>query len=191
MKDWRTIEGYPEYRVSSEGDIESCKNNRHGVSDEYHAIRQRVNPQTGYKQCSITDGEKVKTLNVHREVAKAFIPNPENYGDVNHIDGNKQNNNVDNLEWCSRSDNIKHAFRTGLHKNHLTPEIMAKGRKLGVPKAIEATRKPIRIVETGEEFRSINDCARTIHGNQQNIVKCLKGLRHTHKGLHFEYIDKD
>ncbi len=191
MKDWRTIEGYPEYRVSSEGDVESCKNNRHGVSDEYHAIRQRVNPQTGYKQCSITDGEKVKTLNVHREVAKAFIPNPDNKPEVNHIDGNKLNNNIDNLEWATYSENGKHAYKHGLMISHLTEEDMIRGRQLGLPKAIEATRKPIRIVETGEEFRSINDCARTIHGSQQNIVKCLKGLRHTHKGLHFEYIDKE
>ena len=191
MKDWRTIEGYPEYRVSSEGDVESCKNNRHGVSDEYHAIRQRICPTTGYKQCTITDGKNIKTLNVHREVAKAFIPNPDNKPQVNHKDGNKLNNNIDNLEWVTREENIQHAYRTGLNRPHMTEEDMAKGRKLGLPKAIEATRKPIRIVETGEEFRSINDCARTIHGSQQNIVKCLKGLRHTHKGLHFEYIDKE
>lgn len=190
MKSWRNIEGYPNYRVSSDGEIKSNKNNRHGKTDEYHAISQRVNKNTGYSQASITDGRKVKTLNIHREVAKAFIPNPENKPEVNHKDGNKQNNSVDNLEWVSHSENIKHGYDNGLMKNNLSEEDKIRGRIIGLPKAIEATRKPIKIVETGEEFYSINECARSINGNQQNIVKCLKGLRHTHKGLHFEYIDK-
>ena len=51
---------------------------------------------------------------VHRIVATKFIPNPNNYTDVNHIDGNKQNNNVKNLEWCTRAENLQHAIATGL-----------------------------------------------------------------------------
>jgi len=59
---------------------------------------------------------KKKTKVLHRLVAEAFIPNPNNYPVVNHIDWNKQNPKVDNLEWCTQSDNIKHAFRIWLNR---------------------------------------------------------------------------
>lgn len=64
----------------------------------------------------VFSGKKKKHFYVHRLVAATFLENPENLAEVNHIDGNKQNNNVSNLEWCSRRDNALHAARTGLHK---------------------------------------------------------------------------
>ena len=68
----------------------------------------------GYCRVHISHkGVQYKFL-VHRLVAEAFIPNPKRLPEVNHIDGNKQNNSVDNLEWCTRSQNTSHAFKTGL-----------------------------------------------------------------------------
>lgn len=67
----------------------------------------------GYKIVAID--QKVYLL--HRIVAKAWVPNPNNYTDVNHIDGNKANNNADNLEWCTKSQNMLHAYANGLQSH--------------------------------------------------------------------------
>jgi hypothetical protein len=66
----------------------------------------------GYRAVSVVN----RTLMLHKLVAKAFLPNPEGKTQVNHIDGNKLNNDVSNLEWCTPKENIQHAFRTGLNK---------------------------------------------------------------------------
>ena len=70
----------------------------------------------GYVRMELFKDHKPKIFNVHRMVAEIFIPNPENKPFVNHIDGNKRNNCVSNLEWCTQKENIAHAFRTGLSK---------------------------------------------------------------------------
>ena len=105
---------------------------------------------------------------VHRLVAETWIPNPNHYKEVNHINGDKSDNRVENLEWTTRSENIRHSYRTGL----------TKGRSI-----------PIRIPETGEIFESRAECARRIGGDPRNIWHCLTGKQSTHKGYHFEYLE--
>lgn len=82
-----------------------------GVSGRLLRIHKNKN---GYIQVNTWNNNKQKTFLVHRLVASAFIPNQDNLPEVNHIDGNKQNNNVTNLEWCTRSENIKHGINNGL-----------------------------------------------------------------------------
>ena len=81
----------------------------------------------GYKQISVTVKGKRYVRYIHRLVAECFIPNPENLPQVNHLDGNKANNSADNLEWVSISENLKHAYRTGL-KPKTTPKQQAAAR---------------------------------------------------------------
>lgn len=76
-------------------------------------IRKRIGPN-GYFQINLYINGKCKTFMLHRLVANAFIPNPNNLPCVNHIDGNKLNNQLSNLEWVTHKDNMRHAFRTGL-----------------------------------------------------------------------------
>lgn len=82
-------------------------------SDHIQGYMKSCLHRDGYEQLSING----KSFLIHRLVAQAYIPNPNNYREINHIDGNKLNNNVSNLEWCSRSHNVKHAFDTGLKRN--------------------------------------------------------------------------
>jgi hypothetical protein len=78
--------------------------------------KQYISKRSGYYYVSVLVNGRYRPQRVHRLVAFAFIPNPNQYGDVNHKDGNKLNNCVSNLEWCTRSQNIQHAFNTGLRQ---------------------------------------------------------------------------
>ena len=109
---WRPIEGTNgKYDVSNFGRVRSLK-----------CGKVRIMPQTqqhhNYRAFMIHVDHKPQCRKVHREVALAFIPNPDNLPEVNHIDGNKENNHVSNLEWCTRSHNVKHSFDTGLKQPH-------------------------------------------------------------------------
>lgn len=79
-------------------------------------LSQRIDGNSNYLRVKVyIDGKRKKYL-VHRLIATAFIPNPDGYKCVNHKDGNKLNNSVDNLEWCSYSDNLIHAYKNNLRK---------------------------------------------------------------------------
>ncbi len=117
--EWKPIKGYEGlYEVSNIGEIkalERLKNCNKGYGKIKEHIMKPNHCKCEYYRVPLTDyNHKRKYYLIHRLVAQAFIPNPNNYGDVNHKDGNKLNNNVDNLEWCTRSDNLIHAYNNGL-----------------------------------------------------------------------------
>jgi hypothetical protein len=111
MEQWKDIEGFEGiYKVSSKGRVWSYA---YGSGKE----RRFSITNRGYALIILQlHGKVYKGESVHRLVAKAFIPNPEGKATVNHIDGNKLNNSVENLEWVTQKDNVKHAYRTGLKK---------------------------------------------------------------------------
>lgn len=104
---WKCIPGYNRaYEISNFGRIRSSK---------FGSIEQKsLRLLNGYYGTTLHLGGVRTTVKVHRMVAHAFIPNPENKPQVNHIDGNKLNNHVSNLEWCTAKENINHAIDTGL-----------------------------------------------------------------------------
>lgn len=120
-----------------------------------------------------------KTHNIHRLVAETFIPNPDGKETVNHLDGNKRNNEVSNLEWATRSENDRHAFRLGLR--HTNP--------MCILKAIDATKRKVIHIETGIIYESIVACAKAIGGKSSGVGKCVRGERKRYMGMHFAYAD--
>lgn len=108
----RPIQGYDgKYLVDESGNVFTVE--RQGTDSR--KLVQSLN-SSGYLRVSLRKGSQKKSLLVHRIVAEAFIPNPENKKCVNHIDGNKLNNSANNLEWCTHSENMKHAVKNKLSR---------------------------------------------------------------------------
>jgi hypothetical protein len=113
---WRDIEEYKGfYQVSNLGRVRSldrnvsCFKDRQGVVDGRILIPKKS--RVGYLRVNLSVSSKVKTRNIHRLVANAFIPNPENKDQINHLDGDKTNNTTTNIIWSTCSENILHAYR--------------------------------------------------------------------------------
>lgn len=112
MEEWRPVRGLEDnYEVSNLGRVRRIKS---GCGTYEGRILNFLNHSNGYVIAPMTLNSKKHRRYVHRMVAEAFIPNPDGKPEVNHIDGNKHNNCVDNLEWATRSENNRHMFRTGL-----------------------------------------------------------------------------
>lgn len=128
----------------------------------------------GYMQVQCTDENgKSKHERVHTIVAHCFIPNPKGYKYVNHIDSNKQNNSLENLEWCTNSYNVYHGWHSGnrTHKNNTEIKVETLGHEL---------------VAT---YKSIRECGRDLKLDRHKISRVLKGeLEKDYLGYLFSYI---
>lgn len=119
MEEWKDIPGFNSYQVSNLGNIRTIGRMVVNKGQFERKISARnlapMNNGRGYLAASIQiKGQGKKNLYIHRLVASLFIPNPDNLPEVNHIDGDKSNNNISNLEWVSTQQNRDHAVRTGL-----------------------------------------------------------------------------
>lgn len=130
MEVWKDIPGYEGYyQVSNLGRVKSLarmvsRKNQPDCPIEERCLKQRTG-KNGYNYVVLSKEGKPKTALIHRMVATAFVKNPKGQKIVNHIDGDKQNNRFDNLEWCSSGENNKHAFETGLiSKEKLAKSVM-------------------------------------------------------------------
>lgn len=111
---WKDVKGYEGlYQISNLGNLISIKHNYIKPIITYKNQR--------YLRNNLWKNGKCKTFSIHRLVAEAFLPNPNNLPVVNHKDGNKLNNNVKNLEWCTQSHNVKESYRLGLQKISTPP----------------------------------------------------------------------
>ena len=120
---WRKITGFENYEVSNLGRVRSWVNNR-GTKQKTPKISKGSLGKTGYSYASLTKNKNHKNIAIHRLVAQEFISNPENKPQVNHINGIKTDNRVENLEWATNRENARHAWANNLcqrkkgEKNH-------------------------------------------------------------------------
>lgn len=114
MEIWKDIKGFEGcYQISSLGRVKSLARNGSPYGEN---IRKLSRTKDGYLKVRLFGNGKDVTTRVHRLVAETFIENPDNKETVNHIDGNKENNSVENLEWADRHEQLYHAYELGLRK---------------------------------------------------------------------------
>ena len=171
----KLIQDFPNYRISEDGVIESCYKFKTSIPcDVWREVKQIYDKSCGYMIVTLCHEGVRKNKRVHRLLTEAFIPNPSNKAHVNHIDGNKLNNSLDNLEWATPKENTNHAIKTGLcdPAAHSRREIVQLDKDT---KAVIAT------------FPSLHEAGRTTGVVWQNIWKVCDGRRKTAGGFAWAY----
>ena len=178
---WKPISGYEGiYEISNLGAIKSLERivKNSGVHGGYVKLKERIlkprenKKRNGYYEISLKKDGIEKRFKVHRLVAIAFIPNPNNKPEVNHIDGNKSNNSASNLEWVSSKENKEHAWKIGLaNSNH--------------------RKQPIKCNETGICYESVVAASIATGCDRRSIFRVLSGEYKTTKGKTFSTITKE
>lgn len=168
MEIWRDIPEYEGlYQVSNKGRVRGLKRK---------LILKQSSLTGGYMYVWLCKNNERKIKRVHRLVASAFIPNPNHKATVNHIDKNRTNNSVDNLEWNTYSENQKHAY--------------TQGRNFNIDNAHRANSKAINVYKDGIficQYNSLKECANDLGLNDWNIrVSIIDHWKH-YKGYTFSY----
>ena len=186
---WRPVVGFEgRYIVSNFGRVRSVD----GYGRKPARLLKIKKSYRGYMCIDLYDGRGGHKKLVHRLVAEAFIENPDKCPQVNHKDCNKENNHADNLEWCTASQNIRHAADNGLRE--YTHDAIKKALVAAQPKLREY-RKRVRktviaeSIKTGEtaEYESINAAARGTDASPSNVLRVLTGEYKQTNGYRYRY----
>lgn len=161
MEDWKPIEGYPLYEVSDQGRVRNASTGR--------IIKPFKNERTGLLWVPLRQGNRQHTKTIHRLVAYTFLFPPYENSVAIHIDGDRENNRADNLDWKTLSQ-----------ARDLTSE-----RKRTAP----LDPRPVMIIETGEVFENALIAARTIDGREKYILLSAQNRGSmSYKGKHWRFL---
>lgn len=162
---WKTITGYEGlYEVSNEGEIAR-------VDKGFRLLKLRID-RKGYMRVNLSKNGELKTIRVHTLVAREFIPNPYGLTEINHIDEDKTNNAVCNLEWCTRQYNVVHGTRTERQRQKVSKPVIGYS--------------PSRTVR----FNSGSEAAFAMGlRSPSSLFACCRGERKTAGGMKWRYAD--
>lgn len=171
---WLPIENYENlYEVSNLGRVRRLESFVSGKAGSKRKVSGKIlKPGTrrdGYLSVTLCKNGVVRNFLLHRLVASAFIPNPDKKFQVNHLDENKQNNSVENLEWCSAKENSNYGTRT--------------------KRASEKLSKPVLCVELNRIFPSLSEAAKQLGLYVGNLSFVLTGRYKTAGGYHWEFAE--
>ena len=179
---WRDVEGYEgQYQVSNKGNVHSvARIDSLGRKQGGRTLRPGYSTN-GYPKVVLCKNGKMKTKYIHRLVAEAFIPNPNNSPQINHIDEVKDNNNVENLEWCTSKYNTNHGTRNERISKKVRAVNVETGEVVTFNSIKEAGRK-------GYTERHISSASRGAYKSPNGNL--IGGDGHTYRGYRWSYIEE-
>jgi hypothetical protein len=167
MEIYKEIQGFKRiYTISNKGNVKNIKTGK---------ILKPGKHTQGYMQIGLSINNKSKTFKIHRLIAFYFIPNPYNLPSINHIDGDKTNNNIKNLEWCTTSQNNQHAYNLGLR-------FMTK-------KNLEIISKKVIDITSNKVYSSVKEVAKIHNLVYGSLVNKLNGKRTNN--TNFKYLNNE
>lgn len=181
--EWVVCKDYPSYMINRKGEIKSLLTNK---------ILKPAKVKTGYMCVSLRKNGESKTVRVHRLLAKAFIPNPDNKPHVDHINGVRDDNRLENLRWCTNQENQSFELARLNNSRALTgrkqsPEAVAKRAKTlqkSIGKKIEQYTLDGEYIKT---FNSANEIQRLLGIWSAGVLKCCDGKFASSKGFIWKY----
>lgn len=188
---WKNIPKFSSYQVSNLGNVRSIDRNKikwnghQYIEVLYKGKILKQHKLKGYNAVGLWENGKMHNIQVHRLVALSFLENDNNYPCINHIDGNKLNNNVNNLEWCTYSHNSKEAYRMGLRA--ISDKQKERFRQVGLKTGKRLIQKDLlgNIIKI---FNSTRQASLELGINQGNISMCCNGKRKSTGGFLWQYL---